>query len=136
MANHSSIFAREFHGQRSLVGSPWDRKELDTTDQLSLSSFILGRIIYSRSFLFLFLLKNWTFIVVSFIFFKFLSVMGFCCSIWASVIAACRLHCPMACGILVFRPGIKTASSALGVSLLTIGPPGKPLTISLKLISL
>ena len=37
MANYSRILAREFHGQRSLVGSPWDRKELDTTDQLSLS---------------------------------------------------------------------------------------------------
>ena len=29
---------REFHGQRSLAGySPWGRKELDTTEQLSLS---------------------------------------------------------------------------------------------------
>ena len=28
----------EFHGQRSLVGySPWSRKELDTTERLSLS---------------------------------------------------------------------------------------------------
>ena len=32
----------EFHGQRSLVGySPWDRKESDTTEKLSLTySFI------------------------------------------------------------------------------------------------
>ena len=30
MATHSSILAREFHGQRSLAGSnPWSRKELD-----------------------------------------------------------------------------------------------------------
>ena len=29
----------EFHGQRSLVGcSPWDNKELDTTEQLTLSN--------------------------------------------------------------------------------------------------
>ena len=38
---HSSILAGEFHGQRSLVGySPWGRKELDTTEQLSLSWLI------------------------------------------------------------------------------------------------
>ena len=36
MATHSSIPAGEFHGQRSLAGySPWDRKELDTTELLS-----------------------------------------------------------------------------------------------------
>ena len=33
MATHSSILAREFHGQRSLAGySPWDRKESDTPE--------------------------------------------------------------------------------------------------------
>ena len=33
MATHSSIVARKFHGQRSLVGySPWSCKELDTTE--------------------------------------------------------------------------------------------------------
>ena len=33
MATHSSILAREFHGQRSLVGySPWGYKESDTTE--------------------------------------------------------------------------------------------------------
>ena len=38
MAIHSSILAREFHGQRSLVGySPWSHKESDTTEQLTLS---------------------------------------------------------------------------------------------------
>ena len=37
MATHSSILARECHGQRSLVGySPWDRKELDKTESLTL----------------------------------------------------------------------------------------------------
>ena len=33
MATHSSIPAAEFHGQRSLAGySPWDHRELDTTE--------------------------------------------------------------------------------------------------------
>ena len=33
MATHSSILAREFHGQRKLVGySPWGCKESDTTE--------------------------------------------------------------------------------------------------------
>ena len=37
MAIHSSILAGEFHGQRSLVGySPWDRKQLDKTNRLTL----------------------------------------------------------------------------------------------------
>ena len=32
IATHSSILAREFHGQRSLAGySPWSHKESDTT---------------------------------------------------------------------------------------------------------
>ena len=36
MATHSIFLPGEFHGQRSLVSySPWDRKELDTTEQLS-----------------------------------------------------------------------------------------------------
>ena len=36
MATHSSILAWRIHGQRSLVGySPWDCKELDTTEQLT-----------------------------------------------------------------------------------------------------
>ena len=34
MATHSSILAWESHGQRSLTGyNPWDRKELDMTEQ-------------------------------------------------------------------------------------------------------
>ena len=37
-ASHSSILPGEFNGQRSLEGySPWSRKELDTTEQLTLS---------------------------------------------------------------------------------------------------
>ena len=36
-APHSSILAWRIHGQRSLVGySPWDRKELDRTERLTL----------------------------------------------------------------------------------------------------
>ena len=35
MANHSSTLLWRMHGQRSLAGySPWDHKELDTTEQL------------------------------------------------------------------------------------------------------
>ena len=44
MATHSSILAsilRGFHGQRSLAGdSPWDHKELDTTEKLTLSQHL------------------------------------------------------------------------------------------------
>ena len=37
MATHSNILAREFHGQRSLLGySPWGLKESDRTEQLTL----------------------------------------------------------------------------------------------------
>ena len=37
MATHSSILPGKSHGQRSLVGySPWSRKELGTTEQLTL----------------------------------------------------------------------------------------------------
>jgi len=36
MATNSSILAREFHGQRRLVGySPWGHKESDMTERLS-----------------------------------------------------------------------------------------------------
>ena len=42
MATHSSVLARESHGQRSLAGySPWGRKELDLTEQLTLSPYCL-----------------------------------------------------------------------------------------------
>ena len=44
-----------------------------------------------------------------------------------SVVAACRLSCPTARGILVPQPGIEPASPALEGGFLTTGPPGKSL---------
>ena len=44
-----------------------------------------------------------------------------------SVVAARGLSCPAACGILVPRPGIEPASSALEGGFLTSQPPGKSL---------
>ena len=42
MATHSCILAWRIHGQRSLAGySPWDCKELDTTEWLTLSVLII-----------------------------------------------------------------------------------------------
>ena len=38
---------------------------------------------------------------------------------------ACGLSCPVACGILVPRPGIEPAFLALEGVFLTTGPPGK-----------
>ena len=36
MATHSSVLARESHGQRSLVGySPWGHKDSDMTERLN-----------------------------------------------------------------------------------------------------
>ena len=41
MATHSSILAWRIHGQRSLVGyNPWDPKELDTTELLTVTFFM------------------------------------------------------------------------------------------------
>ena len=38
MATHSSILPGESHGQRSLVGySPWNRRESDMTERLTLT---------------------------------------------------------------------------------------------------
>ena len=43
MATHSSILAGKSHGRRSLVGySPWDHKELDTTERLHFTSSLQG----------------------------------------------------------------------------------------------
>ena len=43
MATHFNILAGKFHGQRSLVGyGPWDRKESDTTERLSMQTRILS----------------------------------------------------------------------------------------------
>ena len=56
---------------------------------------------------------------------------GLCsCGMWApervgSVVAACGLRCPAACGILVPRPGIEPTSPVLEGGFLTTGPPGK-----------
>ena len=42
MSTHSSILPREFRGQRSLAGySPWGHRESDTTEQLTLSEYIV-----------------------------------------------------------------------------------------------
>ena len=63
------------------------------------------------------------------------------CGMWAlecagSVVAACRLSCPVACGILVPRPGIKPMSPALEGGFLTTGPPGKSHTYLFELVFL
>ena len=42
-----------------------------------------------------------------------------------SVLAVSGLNCPMACGILVPRPGIELMFPALQGGFLTTGPPGK-----------
>ena len=42
-----------------------------------------------------------------------------------SLVVARGLSCPVACGILVSRPGIKLVSPALQDQFLTTGPPGK-----------
>ena len=40
----------EFHGQRSLAGySPWSYKEKDTTEQLTLSLFMLSVVLFKLS---------------------------------------------------------------------------------------
>ena len=57
-----------------------------------------------------------------------LVVLGCQCSSWASLIAGCGLSCPVACGILVPRPGIRLESPALEGGFLTTGPPGKSLS--------
>ena len=37
------LLTGEFHGQRSLAGySPWNRKVLDMTEQLTFSQFVIG----------------------------------------------------------------------------------------------
>ena len=46
-----------------------------------------------------------------------------------SVVAARRLSCPTACGILVPRPGIEPVSPALEGGFLPTGPPGKSLYV-------
>ena len=65
--------------------------------------------------------------------FLYLAASGLSCGVWDpllwdagfSPVAAHRLSCSTACGILVPRPGIKPASHALEGRFLTTGPPGK-----------
>ena len=47
----------------------------------------------------------------------------------SSVVVACELSCPAACGILVPRPGIEPTSPALEGRFFTTGPAGKSLDI-------
>ena len=86
------------------------------------------------------------FSMISFCFFLFkylfiyLAALGLSCSMgdlrcgmWGlslwyagfSLVAAHRLSCPVACGILVPWPGIEPMSPALEGGFLTTGPPGK-----------
>ena len=51
------------------------------------------------------------------------------CGAWPSLIAALRLPCPMACGILVPRLGIETTTPALEGRFLTTGPPAELLQV-------
>ena len=53
-----------------------------------------------------------------------------------SVVAAHRLSCPTACGILIPQPGIKPMSPALEGGFLTTGPPGKSPSGCFKIFSL
>ena len=64
--------------------------------------------------------------VTLFFFFNLiLAVLGPWCSVWASLVVACRLVYLVACRILVAQPGIKPTLPALQGEFLTIRPPGK-----------
>ena len=52
--------------------------------------------------------------------------LGLCCGKQSSLVAACRLNCPLACGVLVPRPGIEPEFPALEGEFLTTGSPEKP----------
>ena len=81
------------------------------------------------------LLENSNFQILFFLIFiylLFLAVLGLSCGtqdlqLWhaGSVVVALGLSCPVACGILVPRPGIEPTSPALEGGFLTTGPPGK-----------
>ena len=49
-----------------------------------------------------------------------------------SLVVVCGLSCPLACGILVPRPGIELMSPALEGRFLTTAPPGKSLCYSFE----
>ena len=87
-------------------------------------------------------IKEWKFRDINLpqVFFFFFSIYLF---IWLCLVlvVACgislavvhRLSCPVACRILVARPGIELASPALQGEFLTTGPPGESLPQVLKL---
>ena len=55
------------------------------------------------------------------------------CGTWALSLRHAGLSGPMACGILVPRPGIESASPALEGGFFTTGPPGKSLLQTFEL---
>ena len=56
-----------------------------------------------------------------------LTVLGLHCGEQASLVVVWGLRCPVACGILIPRPGIGPSSPALEGGFLTARPPGKSL---------
>ena len=53
MTTYSSILPGKSHGQRSLAGySPWDCKQQDTTERLSLHSTILLMVLFTSFYVF------------------------------------------------------------------------------------
>ena len=63
-----------------------------------------------------------------FFFFFFFAASGLFCSMRASLVAADRLRCAMACGILVPQLGVKPVSPALEGELSTTAPTEKSLS--------
>ena len=80
-------------------------------------------------FIYLFIWLCWVLVAACGIF--SLQRMSFSsCGAWVpecvgSVVVACGLSCPVACGILVPWPGMEPAFPALEGRFLTTGPPGK-----------
>ena len=66
----------------------------------------------------------------------FLAALGLCCDTRTFLTVACGLSCSPAYGILVPQPGIKPPSPVLEDRFLTIGPPGKSLSYTFKLLFL
>ena len=60
MATHFCILAWKIHGQRSLVGySPWDLRESDTTEQLSMHATLNTAVFFAENlYLFISLSKD------------------------------------------------------------------------------
>ena len=118
-----------FHGERSLADySPWGRKESDMTEPLTFSLLFIS---LGASGLNCSMQNLWLWHV------------GFSrCGAWAlesdgSVAVACGLRCPVICGVLVPRPGVKPMSPALGGRFLITGLPGKsPLLLLITMHSL